>query len=721
VCSSSDELFLGERVSLEYKGERVKGYIVSKIAFFKDAVKVRDRDGVTFLAKEHLELAKWMSERFHSSLGKVLDLFFPDGLDDYIREMVVSQSPLLDFGEMVVEDFLKEYGAEMLNQYLKRGLVTLRKQFFFRTPKPRLKKRVFLREGSMRFEKSLTLKQRMVVDYLCFNNGSLVEEILEELGITQSVLEALQQKGIVEIREEDVIPKVFERREKREIELDKRNLFFGPTGSGKTETLFEVIGDYLEKGQILLLVPEVSVLMHTVARLKGLYPELKVAIYHSYLTKTRKVLEWYRVVSGEANVLIGTRSALFVPAKKLKLILVDEEHDESFYQFSEPSYDAVEVAKKLATLLDVSIILSSASPSLTTYFEARDGKIKLFKFEKKWADTTFEIVDMRKEERTGSFARRTLFEIEETVRRGKKVLIFVRRKGFWGRVQCETCGYVLLCPNCDVALSYHFDTDTFKCHQCGFEEEVFDICPKCGGILKGHGTGTEKVERELMSYLPGVRVKRIDREVVEDPMEVEDYVDDLLRGKIDVLVGTKMITKGFNIPEIGLVCVLDVDALLFVPDFSATLRTFQLLLQVFGRTSRSFPGKAILQTFHPEERVYKKLIEGDVEGFYEEELERRKILGYPPFRDLVHVAIRTRDSAFGRQIIQKIADSLSGRYEILGPVEHHLFKLKGEYRYHFIAKVEKAEEFLRDLKEIERVLGIETTAYVNPPSLDLPS
>ncbi|MDK2785586.1 MAG: hypothetical protein PWQ80_265 [Thermotoga sp.] len=720
ICVRSEEpLNPGERIWVGWKGERTKCYVIGP-SFQKDSFTVKERDGRSFLTEKHVEIAKWISRRFGSPIGMVFDLFFPPGIDDYVTEKVISQSPFLGFEEMLLSDFVKDKGEKVLEEMLKKGLVKIEKSFYIKEPKPRLKKRVFLKASIPELVRTpLTLKQKMVVEYLQFNGGVLLEDLLRDLEVSRSVIESLREKGIIEVLHQDVPPKKRSNRTTFKEELSDVNLFFGPAGSGKTEALLQLAGEYSRRGTVLFLVPEVSILTHLLSRLKGLFPQMRVGIYHSYLSKSRKNLEWYRAVEGKIDILLGTRSAVFVPVKNFSLIIVDEEHDESFYQYSPPSYDAVEVAREISRVFEVPLVMSSATPALKTYVEAKEGKIKVFTFVRKHADVSIEVVDMRKEEKVGSFARKTLDRMEETLKEGRRVLVYVRRKGYWGRVQCETCGHVLKCEDCDVSLVFHLDSRSLKCHQCGREYGFEEECPVCGGKLSGKGFGTEKIERELQRYFPERRVMRIDREVVEDVMEVEDYINRLISGEIDILVGTRMVTKSFDVPEIGLVCVLDVDSLIFLPDFSASLRVFQLIVQVFGRASRKGTGRAILQTYNPDEEVIMRAIKEDVEGFYERELERRKSLGYPPYKHLIHIALKSKDPNQGKRLLTRLRNSLDGE-EVLGPAEHWMFKLKGFYRHHLVVKTDKVEETLSKVEKYSKVLGLDPLILVDPPSLEIP-
>jgi len=379
----------------------------------------------------------------------------------------------------------------------------------------------------------------------------------------------------------------------------------------------------------------------------------------------------------------------------------------------------VKVAEKMGELFRLNVIFGSATPRLDHYVSAKEGKMKFHVLRGRALGELpeVEIVDMRKEERMNSFSKTVLDEMEKTLNRGEKILIFSRRKGFSGYVKCEECGYVVKCKNCDVSMSYHSSKNVFKCHQCGYEIPAFSECPVCGGRLVPLGTGTERIERELVRFFPGVKVARIDREVIEKPHEVQRYLDGLQEGKVDILVGTKMITKGLDIPNIGLVCVLDVDGLLFIPDYTTNMRTFQLLVQVFGRSGRRSKGKAIIQTWNPDDPVLIFASKHDVSGYYDLELERREELSYPPYSHLIHVIHESTNPLSGEDLIKAVVEKLKDSYSILGPSEHPVFKLKGLYRHHFIVKVDTPESFLKDLRKVLKIYKGSWKIFVDPPSI----
>ncbi|RKX40287.1 MAG: primosomal protein N' [Thermotogae bacterium] len=727
VYKSSEKLLPGERVLVDFRRNKVVGYVLKETKKRRKAKNILQRlDDGSFLTEKHITLAFWMSEFYGSPIGMIMDLFFPRDIGKYTEEYVESLSPLLNFKRVRKKEFIKLYGEEMLNNYLKSGIVRLRKEVLVKMPKPRLKKRVFLRKKIQELLKiSLPPRQKEIIDYLIFHNGVLLNELVYYLGVSRGTVFSLVEKGIIEIKEDQgavAPPETMEKDRLMVAESCKevgKHLVFGPTGSGKTEVYLEVLRSYLNEGSAIYLVPETSLTPSIIARIKGKFPDIPVGVYHSYLTRARRVLEWFKAVKGETKILVGSRSALFVPMKDLRIIIVDEEHDESYYQRSEPVYDAVKVAEKMGELFGLNVIFGSATPRLDHYASAKKGEMKfhILKGRALGELPEVEIVDMRREERIGSFSKTVLDEMEKTLNRREKILIFSRRKGFSGYVKCEECGYVVKCKNCDVSMSYHSSKNVFKCHQCGYEIPAFGECPVCGGRLTPFGTGTERIERELVRFFPGMKIARIDREVIEKPHEVQRYLNGLQEGKIDILVGTKMITKGLDIPNIGLVCVLDVDGLLFIPDYTTNIRTFQLLVQVFGRSGRRGRGKAIIQTWNPDDPVLIFASKHDVSGYYDLELERRKELSYPPYSHLIHVILESSNPLAGWDLVKTVVDKLRDSYNTLGPSEHPIFKLRGLYRHHFIVKVDTPESFLKDLQKVLKIYKGSWKIFVDPPGI----
>ncbi len=529
-------------------------------------------------------------------------------------------------------------------------------------------------------------------------------------------MKSLESKGIVGIG-------IHVEREKIELTQDQKealsklkegtNLLMGPTGSGKTEIYLEL----MRGKKTLYLVPEVALIPQTLRRIKARLPEARVAVYHGYLSASRKAHAWMSAVSGDADVLLGTRSSIFVP-RRWDLVVVDEEHDESYYQREGLVYDGVEVAVKLAELYGIPIVLGSATPRLDHYFRAKRGDHNFVYLRRsEGTGPKVEFINMREEKRKGSFSERVLDYIERTLRTGKKVMVFVRRKGF-SRVVCERCGFHLNCPNCDVNMVFHSSKRVFKCHVCGYEMPAFDVCPVCGGTLKLVGAGTERVERDLRRFFPSARIARADREVLSRPDRIIGILNDLYKGKLDILVGTRMISKGIDLPRVGLMVVMGVDGGLAIPDFSSRMRVFREIVQASGRTARRGIGRAVVQYYELDEDVVNGVLNGDTLGFYDSELSRRKRLGYPPFKHLVHVVKSSQSPEGARSELEYMAEELrdSGE-EVLGPAEHPIFRVRGRYRYHIVVKTSHLDETLNRVTELLKFVRKGCKIFVDPPDL----
>lgn len=418
-------------------------------------------------------------------------------------------------------------------------------------------------------------------------------------------------------------------------------------------------------------------------------------------------------------MLVGPRSALFVPLKNLKLVIVDEEHDDGYYNNSEPYYDI----HKILQHMPVTVIYGSATPHLETYKFAKEGMYNFHMLSKRFNVELpdVEIVDLRKEKMaTTSISAKLHDEILETINNGRISLIFTRRKGF-SRVQCAVCGYFVKCDNCDVALTYHADKEKLKCHICGVEKELTNTCPVCSSsMFVDKGTGTEKVERELRTLFPGKSVGRIDAEIIDTPAKMKEILEALREGRFDIVAGTKMITKGLDIYRIGLIGIADIDALINYPDVNAPLRTFQTLVQVIGRAGRKEKGKALIQTYNPENPVIVYASAQDVVGYYERELLLRKELNYPPFADLVHVMYANQSAEIAGETIDAVVEEIYKTdefIEILGPSEHPIFKAQNKFRYQFFVKTHKPEKILRIISQEKTKYPGDWIVRVNPPEI----
>jgi len=475
------------------------------------------------------------------------------------------------------------------------------------------------------------------------------------------------------------------------------SLLHGITGSGKTEVYIRAVNEVVSKGeQAIVLVPEISLTPQTIARFSKYF---KIAVIHSHLSKAQKSLEWKRILDNEVEVVVGARSALFAPVKKLGLIVLDEEHDSSFKQDSHPRYHAVEVAIHRAKFTGAKLVLGSATPSLESYhlfsnradFQVIDMPERVDKL----SLPSIQIVDLRKELIAGnkgviSYCLRK--EIKKSLSKGLQVILLQNRRGFSTFLLCRECGFVVECPNCSVALTFHKKTNSLCCHYCGYRVSLSSLCPRCHSkYFRFFGTGTQKVENELGAMFPDTPIFRMDRDTTRRKGSYERILTDFAKTKSSILLGTQMIAKGHDFPNVNLVGVISADTALNFPDFRAAERTFQLLTQVAGRAGRSPLTKesiVIIQSYNPEHYAINTIVNGNYKDFYDKELSFRKELDYPPYSQLILVTISSKNKKVASEIIP-------------GLIPAPIFKLRGLYRFQKLFKKNK-----KNLEAIEKLVSV---------------
>jgi primosomal protein N' (replication factor Y) len=431
----------------------------------------------------------------------------------------------------------------------------------------------------------------------------------------------------------------------------------------------------------------------------------EVAILHSALSDDERAEQWKRIRFGECHIVVGTRSAVFAPVPDLALVIVDEEHDQSYKQEETPRYHARDVAVMRAKMSNAAVVLGSATPSLETYYNATHGKYKLLELPERIEKRPLpevEVIDMRDEfQRTHKDAilsRRLLEEIGERLERREQVMVLLNRRGYSSFVLCRSCGETVQCKNCAIAMTYHKREHRLICHYCGFMRPAPKTCPKCASeYVQYLGTGAEKLEDMLHSLFPQARIARLDRDTVRGRDDLERVLSALQGGDIDLLVGTQMIAKGHDIPNVTLVGVVGSDAALSFPDFRAAERTFQLLTQVAGRAGRGeTPGRVVLQTFFPDHYAIQFAAAHDYKGFYEKEARFRSWMHYPPFAAVSNVVVRSTklDEALAWSgILGKwFQETRLPDVRVLGPAAAAIVRLKTEYRYHFLIKSKSREK-----------------------------
>jgi primosomal protein N' (replication factor Y) len=571
----------------------------------------------------------------------------------------------------------------------------------------------------------LNAAQQRIVDLLREAQGRMRMEDLREAGASPSSLKTLVKRGMVEIVEEaaeravphmkprTTLESLFTIKQKealREIRgsVDERRfrvaLLHGVTGSGKTAVYLAAMQSVLAAGRgSILLVPEIGLTPGVAADLHNIFGD-EIAILHSSLSDAERAEQWHRIRRGEARIAVGTRSAIFAPVRDLALIIVDEEHDNSYKQEETPRYHGRDVAVVRAKALNATVVLGSATPSLESYYNATHNKYGLIELPDRVQERPLpevELVDMREEfQQTGKesvLSRRLIEETTASLDRGEQAMILLNRRGYSAWVMCRSCGDTLQCRDCAVAMTYHKRQHRLLCHYCGYQQPVPKTCPKCSSeYVQFLGTGSEKLEDLLHTVFPKARIGRMDRDTVRGHDDFERMLSSFQAGEIDLLVGTQMIAKGHDVHGVTLVGVVGADTALGLPDFRAAERTFQLLTQVAGRAGRGeMLGKVVLQTHFPDHYAVQFAARHDYHGFAEKELRFRGWMHYPPFDSLANIVVRS-----DKQEEALRYSGLLGRWfeqvrhegvRVMGPAPAPITRLKKDYRFHFVLKAGSRE------------------------------
>ena len=478
-------------------------------------------------------------------------------------------------------------------------------------------------------------------------------------------------------------------------------LIHGITGSGKTEVYMRLIQEMVRRGrQAVVLIPEIALTYQTLLRFYRRFGD-RVSVMNSTLSAGEKYDQCQRAKKGEIDVIIGPRSALFTPFPDIGIIVIDEEHENSYKSESSPKYHARETAQEVARLHGASVVLGSATPSLEAYYRAEKGEYKLFTLKERLTGgqlPTVYTVDLRQELREGNrsiFSRRLQELLADRLKKGEQSILFLNRRGYAGFVSCRACGHVMKCPHCDVSLSEH-KNGRLICHYCGYSEAKPAACPECGsGYIGGFKAGTQQIEEKLKELYPGVRTLRMDADTTRTKDSYEEILSAFSNGEADVLIGTQMIVKGHDFPRVTLVGVLAADLSLGVGDFHAGERTFQLLTQAVGRAGRgSLPGEAVIQTYQPEHYAVVHAAKQDYEGFYEEDILYRELMGYPPVSHMLAVQVFARDEERGMKLavwLSRRAGTLKikeedGKMRLLGPAPAAIGRINDIFRFVFYVK-----------------------------------
>ncbi|MBQ8451537.1 MAG: primosomal protein N' [Clostridia bacterium] len=665
-------------------------------------------DKFPIITADQLELAKFMREKFHIGMCDSLRLFLPSELrNGRVKELVKTNCFIAN------EQLAKEYLSKIRsNATAVIGLIN------------------YLLEKGSAYQTDLNKK---------FNQASVKKLI--DLGIisTSDMIVRRTPYTSIEIENKSNITLTSLQSQivKRITTENNIYLLHGVTGSGKTEVYMHCMQEVLKNNKTgIMLVPEISLTPQVLMNFRSRFGN-EVAILHSGLSAGERFDEWERILLGEAKIVIGARSAIFAPLKNIGLIVIDEEHDNSYNSESNPRYNTIEIAKQRAKLSNCSLVLGSATPSLISYHHAMLHEYQLLEMKErinKRELPPLKIIDMGNEVKTGNtsiFSHELEDALKRTIAEKNQAMLFINRRGFASFLMCKKCGFVAKCQDCDVSLVLHKQENVLKCHYCGNRYKVFTECPECGNTELSRGSiGTERVVHELQQLIPGVSVSRMDNDTTKTKDSHLKILSDFRSGKTQVLVGTQMIAKGHDFPSVTLVGIIDADVSLYQSSYTASEQTFELITQVAGRAGRADkPGEIYLQTYVPRHYTYRLASSYDYPAFYKKEINLRQVTMYPPFTRILRILFTHTEENIAKTTakvyydeVRKIQQDYSNEFVYLGVMKSPIGKIQNKFRIQILMrlKTEKADEITNKLFDLADKLnknGTSVFVEINPQNL----
>ncbi len=742
----------GMRVAVPFGPRSIQGFVV-RLNEHTDVEKIKNiiqpLDLAPVLNEELLQLGNWMTRETISYKVSVFHAMLPVAMKAKYEKIIRKK----DDASLFLDELLEGKQEISWKEAEKRNLLpALYKEiqsgnaeviyFVKNRARKKLKRVVELTVEKDKLEELLHAlpsnadkKKKLVFHLLQSNNGmSEAADLVKKAEVPASAIKALVKKGILsehmveeyrdpyehkDFKKTSPLPLTNEQQtamkpilQSIEQQSHETFLLYGVTGSGKTEVYLQAIQEVIKQGkEAIVLVPEIALTPQMVERFKGRFGS-DVAVLHSRLSIGEQYDEWRKIQKKEVKVVVGARSAIFAPFEHLGIIIIDEEHESSYKQEEIPRYHARDVAIKRGEYHQCPVILGSATPSLESFARAQKGVYHLLTLSKRMNDRAMppvSVVDMREELRSGnrSMFSTELFErIKDRLQKKEQTVLFLNRRGHSTFIMCRDCGYVMQCPHCDISMTYHRSSNEMKCHYCGFQTGVPTECPECSSNhIRYFGMGTQKVEEELVKLLPEARIVRMDVDTTTRKGAHERILEHFQSGKADILLGTQMIAKGLDFPNITLVGVLSADTTLHLPDFRAAEKTFQLLTQVSGRAGRhELLGEVVVQTYTPEHYSIQLAAMQDYQRFYNEEMSMRKIGSYPPFYYLALVTVIHEDLLQVVTVTEKISSFLKSNISkeaiLLGPVASPIPKINNRYRYQCLIKYKREPNLFSALRKI---------------------
>lgn len=709
IPNSMSKNLIGYRVLVPFGKRKIEGYVVGLKETsnydkngIKEIISVLGNEQV--ILPEMINLASFMKEKYHLKMVDCLRLFIPSQMRGEKDKHIYKKEYVLS------EDYLEK--LKYVNKNAKKQLEIV----------------IFLQEKAI-------IESNKVKNF----SASALKN-LEKLGVITQKLSVSLRKPMENVLISNSKPHVLSDMQKKALNSVGENgvyLLHGVTGSGKTEVYMQIISREINKGKTaIMLVPEISLTPQVLRIFKERFGET-VAIIHSGLSLGERYDEWFRLFNGEAKIAIGARSAIFAPLKNLGVVIIDEEHDGSYISESNPRYNTFEVAKFRANYNDCSLVLGSATPSIETYYKVEMGEIKLIELPTRINGKQLpkiQIIDMLGEIRAGNstlFSRRLISKLEECFAKNKQAILFLNRRGYTSFMMCRECGYVAKCSDCDVSLVYHKTENRLICHYCGKKFKALTKCPDCGSShIKEGAVGTENVVYQLEKLFPNIPIYRMDNDTTKTKNAHQKILNAFSNSKPAVLVGTQMIAKGHDFPDVTLVGIIDADQNLYQSHYKSPERTFALITQVSGRAGRSeFEGEVVLQTYSPKKYVYNFAANYDYKGFYKREINLRKATKFPPFSTILRVMFSGENEEIVKQQTKVCFDEIllikkqnPNSFIYLDATKSPISRIKQKFRYQIVMRlnnenVENIIQLVYNACDKARKKSVLCFVEINPSSI----